>query len=315
MGLPDETDASGQPLGQQLSEMVWDVDNDGDGIPDSVWVDIGLPIQTDASGRRYRPLVAILCQDLDGRLNVNAHSNYSHNDDWYANRTSTPVELERIPASTDPNFTSMPPFAGFPAQQPLVPRGVGFGPADIFLGHLLRQDFGNVLTKRYSHFSVPPSTYGGGESNVDDPMSLIKNVGMPMVWFATRSSFAAPSDVMGIQGIGLDHTGQPLLFYNRNFQTVGDPYEMVLNRESAGYTDAPFTAAELERVLRYHDVDAAALPNRLLVSALIRSGSTQQSLARIAGALPQSAVMCQFQAAWYQPVALDVWDRDPWPSI
>ena len=80
MGLPDETGASG-PLGQQLSEMVLYVDNDGDGIPDSVWVDIGLPIQTDASGRRYRPLVAILCQDLDGRLTSNSHSNYSHNDD------------------------------------------------------------------------------------------------------------------------------------------------------------------------------------------------------------------------------------------
>ena len=32
------------------------VDNDGDGIPDGFWMDIGLPIQTDAGGRRFKPL-------------------------------------------------------------------------------------------------------------------------------------------------------------------------------------------------------------------------------------------------------------------
>ena len=51
----------------------WDVDNDRDGIRESVWLDIGLPISTSPSGRQYKPLVAILCQDLDGRINLNAH--------------------------------------------------------------------------------------------------------------------------------------------------------------------------------------------------------------------------------------------------
>ena len=53
----------------------WDVDNDGDGIADSVWVDLGFPVRAAADGRLYKPLFAILCVDLDGRLNLNAHGN------------------------------------------------------------------------------------------------------------------------------------------------------------------------------------------------------------------------------------------------
>ncbi len=49
----------------------WDVDNDGDGIPDSIWVDPGLPARAAKDGRMYRPLFAILCLDMDGRLNLN----------------------------------------------------------------------------------------------------------------------------------------------------------------------------------------------------------------------------------------------------
>ena len=51
----------------------WDVDNDGDGVPDSVWVDLGLPVRYTTDGRAYKPLFAILCLDMDGRLNLNAH--------------------------------------------------------------------------------------------------------------------------------------------------------------------------------------------------------------------------------------------------
>ena len=55
----------------------WDVDNDGDGVAESVWVDIGFPVQTAPDGRRYKPLVAFHCVDLDSRLNVNAHGNWA----------------------------------------------------------------------------------------------------------------------------------------------------------------------------------------------------------------------------------------------
>ena len=56
----------------------WDVDNDNDGTPDSVWVDLGFSVQTTTDGRRYKPLFAIYCIDLDGKLNLNAHGGISH---------------------------------------------------------------------------------------------------------------------------------------------------------------------------------------------------------------------------------------------
>jgi hypothetical protein len=42
---------------------------------DSYWVDIGFPVQTDATGRRYKPLAAFFVMDLGGLLNVNVHGN------------------------------------------------------------------------------------------------------------------------------------------------------------------------------------------------------------------------------------------------
>ena len=35
----------------------WDVDSNGDGVPDSIWVDLGMPVRTMADGRMYKPLV------------------------------------------------------------------------------------------------------------------------------------------------------------------------------------------------------------------------------------------------------------------
>lgn len=51
----------------------WDVDNDGDGSPDSIWVDLGMPVTTWSDGRLVKPLFAVMVIDLDGRINVNAH--------------------------------------------------------------------------------------------------------------------------------------------------------------------------------------------------------------------------------------------------
>ncbi|MEX0936933.1 MAG: hypothetical protein WDZ59_03660 [Pirellulales bacterium] len=56
----------------------WDVDNDGDGQADSVWIDLGYPVQRAPDGRLYKPMFAILCTDLDGKFNLNAHGNLEH---------------------------------------------------------------------------------------------------------------------------------------------------------------------------------------------------------------------------------------------
>ncbi len=56
----------------------YDVDNDGDGVIDSVWLDPGLPVQRTLDGKRFKPMVAILCIDMDGKLNLNAHGAIGH---------------------------------------------------------------------------------------------------------------------------------------------------------------------------------------------------------------------------------------------
>ena len=74
----------------------WDVDNDGDGVPDSVWVDLGMPVRTTADGRLYKPLFAILCVDLDGRLNLNAHGSLQQADTSnYRTLLTPPSRLRR----------------------------------------------------------------------------------------------------------------------------------------------------------------------------------------------------------------------------
>ena len=40
---------------------------------DSIWIDLGFPVQTAPAGSSYKPLAAMRCVDLDGRLNVNVH--------------------------------------------------------------------------------------------------------------------------------------------------------------------------------------------------------------------------------------------------
>lgn len=54
-----------------------DVKNLQNGIPgnDSIWLDIGYPVQTLPDGRSYKPLFAPLIVDLDSRVNLNIHGN------------------------------------------------------------------------------------------------------------------------------------------------------------------------------------------------------------------------------------------------
>lgn len=58
----------------------WDVDNDNDGYTDSIWMDVGYDAEPGPDGRLYKPLFAILCVDMDGKLNLNAHGNTAHLD-------------------------------------------------------------------------------------------------------------------------------------------------------------------------------------------------------------------------------------------
>lgn len=248
-----------------LTQGPYDVDNDGDGIPDSIWLDLDLPIKTAPDGRRYKPLVAFLIQDQDGRINLNANGSVAHADASY---TQQPFG----------NFAG-----GVPRNIPL-PRGLGFGPADIAFGTpdngflfgspgngiplaVSQNEFAQIVNGRYGPDTRP------GVPNADDlPLSWIKTRNIPPTYLSLPiTDYASPPDVWGRGAIANDYVGQPIfpypdpgLGYNH---VLDDPYELNLSdagSQDTGGVDTPYTVAELERLLRFNDVDSRTLPSRLL---------------------------------------------------
>ena len=226
----------------------WDVDNDNDGITDSIWVDMGMPVQTDSTGRKYKPLFAVLCVDMDGKLNLNAHGNYSH---VLAGGQAPPSEVS---------------LAGGRQSRHLRPAQ-GFGPAEVsFRGVCANQaDYAFLLTNRYGRDGRP------GKPGMDALASA------KLLRFTSL-----PQDLLGEVALGVDQYGQPV--YETPFRNVGGkmvpanglmmstdtPYEMILSQpHHRGWStvptvaDTPYSVTELERVLRSHDADQRALPGRL----------------------------------------------------
>ena len=136
----------------------WDVNNDGSGIPDSVWVDLGMPVRYTSDGQAYKPLFAILCLDMDGRLNLNAHGNYAQTQGAYYQAMSlqpyTPlVNPQGSSGTLDVGIgvgtpigavSSLAAYFAGPVGTPLgtspfaLPRGTGTGTAEVNLLPLFR---------------------------------------------------------------------------------------------------------------------------------------------------------------------------------
>ncbi len=66
------------------NSVTFDVDNDGDGIKDAVWLDAGFPAQRDANGKLYKPLFAYTVTGLNGKLPLNTAGNIQgrHQEDY-----------------------------------------------------------------------------------------------------------------------------------------------------------------------------------------------------------------------------------------
>ena len=279
-----------------------DVDNDGNGIPDSIWVDLGLPEMTDASGNRVKPLVAVLCVDLDGRLNVNAHGN----------------DAQLMVGVTSPDGS---------------PLGRGFGPAEVALttnptvlaqllyGDTLQNDlsinpaskgiegrlgeWGSPLLQTRGGVTLPTDSAGVGVLQVAYPTPAdgylaYSNIAgwnrfMPMILASGAyggavnpdflyGTFADPLGVMsmraqqggtlgGLSGMrmsGTDYTSMQMWTQAKYLLSGANSNYWVdlttpRRRSSGGKVqiDNVFTAAELERLLRRHDVDQETLAPRL----------------------------------------------------
>ncbi len=247
----------------------WDVDNDGDGITDSIWIDPGLPIRTSPDGHRYKPLVAILCKDLDGRLNLNAHGQLVQMDP--ATFGPTPPSIYTAFNAAAGIFNLLPVagiFAG--GANPVLPRGLGVGPAEIHLGAAFfgTPQAGLEANRLIQMRNGLDRIFPGRNNAIDDPLSAIKNPGLPDNYYALQfSSYGTQPDTRGLGAVGLDPLGQPFRVYmGQNHETLNDPYEFLLAQNGdgdEGPRDIPFTVAELERLLRFNDIDVQGLPSRL----------------------------------------------------
>ena len=239
-----------------LQKGPWDVDSDGDGVADSLWLDIGLPVN--ANG--YKPLVAFLVQDLDGRLNINAHGNYAH------------LESGFDMSAPDPNG----------ATGSLQVRGGGYGPAEV------RLDFGLGIDDQTLRNLFSGTIAGGSEQvvgrygneatpvpgNLSDPTDDTTAAFFDFPLLPFNSSSPSPNTVQRISGInawaydyespavgGLspDLWGQAALSFdplgNRVITPLtpgeyyrGNPY--FFNPYGQGGDDSPFLAEHMTAILQ-----------------------------------------------------------------
>ena len=116
----------------------YDVDNDGDGIPDSIWIDLGLDTVTGQDGRLYKPLVAPLILDMDGKVNLNTAGSLHQMETMKLGGPSVKLRHQAAgPIIQDLQNTWM--------------LGGGWGPADVSLTFLAGNPniYEQILRRRY----------------------------------------------------------------------------------------------------------------------------------------------------------------------
>ena len=267
----------------------WDVDNDGDGVNDSVWVDLDLPLITSAEGKLLKMMTAYYVEDLDNRLDLNAVGNLAQTtgDDFIANpsRMANPFNQN--------NYT-------LPAID--LPQGFGLGPTESTLRHLFGSGTdlnANLAWKRFLDYRYggdeisfangvknmpgsgpvtnPPSpTFDDFRSRLDGGAEVIGLPNNPGT--RSRRQFVRhaqlpglPSAPRGDYAMGFDRLGNPLMLRGRLApppdQGLDDPYESRLM--STPHQDLPFTIAEWERVYRHRDWDRSSYPRRLEFTPIV----------------------------------------------
>lgn len=83
----------------------YDVDNDGDGQTDSVWVDLGYPVRRNAQGQLYKPLFSFMVIGLNGRIPLNTAGNLAGQGATHA------AHLGNSVSEVDPTYALQNAFA------------------------------------------------------------------------------------------------------------------------------------------------------------------------------------------------------------
>ena len=249
-----------------------DVDTDGDGIKDSVWLDPNLPLITSQNGKLLKPLVVVSITDQESRLNLNAT----------ADRLQSKETEYLVGSGTDAAFAN--------TAQPAI--GNGLGPADLSLAHIFKPNppvnagFKDIFDSRYGRDQAPGRIGAEDTSYVNSRQTLAKHRHYPF-------GPGLPLNTHGRIAVGVDVLGNPRLRWNDisvsgNSLTdevgIADPY-----KATGGITpnagDNYFSFTELEAVLRKYDADRETLPGRVskLLSDDFVNASVVGELSRIVG--------------------------------
>lgn len=254
----------------------WDVDNDADGIADSIWVDLGLPTLTSREGKLLRPLIAPMISDLGGRLNLNAHGNP---------QLGTVVAGLNTPNA---NWAGTRDAFGNAANNRRVYRGLGWGPSEIMLpavsstsGAITNTTIQNNLTQllndRYrfgEQALATPDLPGANDRDILDGVRF----GYRPPRHLFNSGFGTSTDPFGRGGVAMGRSGHILAANSGTVisvdnpattavieptinEAVNNPYELDPTGDLNG--DHKFTIADLETILESNEFGSELLPSTL----------------------------------------------------
>ncbi len=295
------TASMGTPFfGNMLVTPVWDVDNDGDNQTDGVWLDPGMDIVYAPDGRRLKPLISVLIEDLDSRVNLNTAGDRAHGLSGFA--TAPTDEVHKRKSTT----------------RDLIAQGFGYGPAEISLNSLFMQGTNvplSIFRSGPTNFSFFDQRYGArryfgayalpinynntaldrvpgrrrlsGANSENDPITKINEREQHNTFTSMRMP-GFPLGRRGSVGVGIDVFGNPVITNpapidgdpytvpsgdptNPNpamggiagalSETNDDPYES--NAMIPANMDDPLGLGDLEAILRRFDSDNERLPSRL----------------------------------------------------
>ncbi|GHT40564.1 hypothetical protein FACS189443_1090 [Planctomycetales bacterium] len=210
-----------------LEEGPWDVDNDGNGEADGIWLDAGLPVETDTvTGKKYKPLVSFYVLDMDGRINVNAFNNEQRGQKTdgkfqYKNKESDDKTGEK--------FGSIDKY------------GAGFGAAE------LTSDTIKTWENLYTGKEEKKGRYGAdkkpGSGAADETLTKENNAVVPDAY----DKGGVQPDWYGYSQIQFDPLGNRYVDVPPEDAKAVNPY--LMNPYQAG-NDHPFAADDLELLLR-----------------------------------------------------------------
>jgi hypothetical protein len=275
----------------------WDVDNNGDGVVDSVWTDAGLALGQDATGRLYKPLVAVMIEDLGGRINVNRAGNLAQARDIVGTNVLGAVQ------QNGPILRPMSNAANSPFTYTIndLPTGFGYGPAEIDIRSLFVPDFAALSLADQLRYGPQRlignrlGTWSRTAGEVPAWVTLAPNIYIapgelidPLTqngndWFGAtrdplrtnlhdfRESQGIPTDAFGRMTVGLDLGGGVAIGRGgvavehggaAAGDTDDDPYEFAAHANTD--PDTPYKYSELESLLRFDGFDRDLAASRLI---------------------------------------------------